>query len=225
MLLRVVFVIILSIIFGLSVFSQENRLEKKEVTGKVTDVNNLPLKGVFIFADSIKTRVKTNRTGFYKIKLHSTTKILTAYLPRLGILNMEYTGQSKVDFLFTQQAKPITEGKLIELGYILYPEPLVDTSWYKDYASVLELLDKRFYNVIVKNGKIKIGKGPNQFSGDNDPLILLNNQPIDVASLETIGTSDIKSIRVINRGSETAAYGGLKAANGVILITLKQYQD
>jgi hypothetical protein len=44
---------------------------------------------------------------------------------------------------------------------------------------------------------------------------------VHVGELGTIPTSEVKLIRVIDKGSEAAQYGGLKAANGVILITLK----
>ena len=83
-------------------------------------------------------------------------------------------------------------------------------------------MDKRFYNVRVTNGEIIIGKGANQFNGDTTPLILVDNQQRGIDALVSIATSDVKLIRVISRGSEAAQYGGLKAANGVILITLKQ---
>ncbi|MFH6604785.1 TonB-dependent receptor plug domain-containing protein [Maribacter algicola] len=63
-----------------------------------------------------------------------------------------------------------------------------------------------------------MGKGANNFSGNKDPLILVNGQPMtDVSS---IPTSEIKLIWVISKGSETAQYG-LRGTNGVILIDLK----
>lgn len=196
--------------------------EKVQVSGTITDINSAPLKGVIIFVDSVKTKSKTNKKGVYKVTISSESKILTVYSPSLGVLSMEFSGQDRVNFMFTQESKAITEKKLGELGFTLYPEPKEKTTWYADYSSILEILDKRFYNVRVNNGVIKIGKGPNQFNGDSAPLVLVNNQPMDIGTLGTIATSDVKLIRVIDRGSEAANYGGLKAANGVILVTLKQ---
>ena len=120
-----------------------------------------------------------------------------------------------------QQTGPFTEEQLGELGFTLEPASKNNIDWYSDFATILDILDKRFYNVKVTNGVIKIGKGANQFSGDSTPLILVDNQQVNVSSLSTIPTTDVKLIRVIDKGSEAAQYGGLKAANGVILITLK----
>lgn len=208
------------VIWSIPTMAQENN-NKIQVMGTVTDVSGKPLKGVMVFVDSIKTKSKTNKKGIYRIKLSPDTKILTVYSPDLGVLSMNYTGQTNIGFTYTRESGPLSKENLTEIGFMVYQEPVGDTSWYTDYSSILELLDRRFYNVRVTNGKIKIGKGPSQFSGDSDPLVLVNNQSMNVSVLSTISTSDVKLIRVINRGSEAAFYGGLKAANGVILVTLK----
>ncbi|RLD29717.1 MAG: hypothetical protein DRI75_02260 [Bacteroidetes bacterium] len=220
MIYRFFFGISLLIAFSNTVIAQESR-SKIRVSGIVTDVNGNPLKRVMIFIDKIKTRVKTNKKGIYTIKMNQDSKLLTVYSPNLGILSVEYKGQSKVDFMYTQESIPINEEKLLQLGFTLDPAPKNDNN-YSDFSSILEILDKRFYNVRVTNGVIKIGKGANQFGGDSTPLIFVDNQRVNVGELGTIATSDVKSIRVISKGSEAAEYGGLQAANGVILITLKQ---
>ena len=172
--------------------------------------------------DSVKTKVKTNKKGAYKIRIHPDTKLLTVYSEKFGVLSMEYTGQKKVSFLYKQDSKPLKEEELSKIGFKLYSEPKGDTSWYADFSSILDILDKRFYFAKVTNGKIKIGKGANQFSGDTDPLLLVDNQRMPISVLATIATSDVQLIRVIHNGSEAAQYGSLQAANGVILITLKK---
>ncbi len=210
----------LLIAFSNTVIAQESK-SKIRVSGIVTDVNGNPQKGVMIFIDKIKTRVKTNKKGIYTIKMNHDSKLLTVYSQNLGILSVEYKGQSKVDFMYTQESVLINEEMLLKLGFTLDPTPKRVNN-YSDFSSILEILDRKFYNVRVTDGVIKIGKGTNQFSGDSTPLILVDNQRVNVGELGTIATSDVKSIRVISKGSEAAEYGGLKAANGVILITLKQ---
>ena len=116
----------------------------------------------------------------------------------------------------------MSEDQLVELGFTLRRKSDGNKVKYEDFSSVLEILDKTFYNVRVINGTIKIGRGANQFNGNTEPLILVDNQRVGVEVLGTIATTDIESIRVISNGSESAQYGSLKAANGVILITLKK---
>lgn len=200
---------------------EKDQKKKIQLTGTVIDKYGVPLRGVVMLVDSVKTKVKTNRKGIYNITLQPEVKILTAYSKRFGLLSMKYTGQTEVNFMYTQDSKAVSEEQLFELGFKIYSKPKSDTSWYSDFATILEILDRRFYNVNVTNGRIKIGKGPNQFAGDNEPLVIVNDQQMPLGVLSTIATSDVKLIRVIHLGSEAAAYGGLKAANGVILITLK----
>ena len=215
-------VLILLLLGTLPMIAQEEAGQTIEVTGTVTDVNNAPIKNAMVFVDSVKTKAKTNKKGIYKVKLDPNAKVLTVYSPKMGVLSMEYTGQKKVSFMFTHENKPISKKALSDLGFSLYSKPKEDTSWYKDYSSILEILDKRFYNVRVTNGVVKIGKGPNHFHGESEPMVLVNDQPMDISVLGTIATTDVQRIEVIDDGSEAATYGGLRAANGVIIITLKQ---
>ena len=211
--------ICLLIAFSNTVIAQENK-GKIRVSGMVTDANGNPIKGVIVFVDKVKTREKTNKKGIYKIKMGPDSKLLSVYTPNLGVLSFKYKGQSKVDFVYTPECEPVSEEMLGKLGFTLEPAPKLDNH-YSDFSSILEILDKRFYNVRVRNGEITIGKGINNFNGDRTPLILVDNREVSVQALNGIATSDVKSIRVVTEGSETAQYSGLKAANGVILITLK----
>ena len=202
--------------------AQEHNEDKILVSGMVTDVEGKPMKDVMVFVDSVKTKIKTNRKGLYKIKLSPKARVVTVYSPTLGVLSMDYKGQTKIGFVYTRENSPVSEEDLAALGFSLYPEPRGKTDWYADFSSILEILDKRFYNVRVTNGKIIIGKGPSRFHGESDPLVLVNDQIVNVSALSSIATSDVKLIRVIHRGSEAANYGGLRAANGVVLVTLKE---
>ena len=83
-------------------------------------------------------------------------------------------------------------------------------------------MDYFAHETAVIDDNCKIGKGTNQFSGNSDPLVLVDGQRQPIGVLTTIPTIDVKEIKVIHNGSETAEYGGLQAANGVVLITLKK---
>ena len=203
-----------------TVIAQENK-SKIRVSGMVTDVNSNPIPDVMIFINKVKTKEKSNKKGSYTMKMNPDAKLLSAYAPNLGILSVKYKGQSKVDFRFSPESEPITEEMLVNLGFTLEPGPKLENH-YSDFSSVLEILDRRFYNVRVTDGEIKIGKGLNQFAGDTTPLILVDKLQVNVGELNNIATTDVKSIKVISSGSEAAEYGGLNAANGVILITLKK---
>jgi len=214
--------IILYIIFQSPFLSAQNTKDSKllEVVGSVMDKLGSPIKGAMIFADSINTYTKTDKKGFYEIEIDSTTRILSVYSKEYGLLNMKYSGQKKVSFLYKDDSKPLKKSALSSMGFQIRKKTPSNTG-YEDFATILEILDKRFYYAKVTDGQVKIGKGINQFGGDTTPLLLVDNQQMPISMLSSIPTTDVKSIRVIHQGSEAAEYGGLRAANGVILITLK----
>jgi len=218
-----IFTLFCSVLFGQKDQSvnQVDKNERIQVIGMVMDMNGLPLKGVAVFVDSVKVKAKTNKKGVYKIKIDSDTKLLSVFSEKFGVLSMEYAGQKKISFLYKQDSKPMEEVELEQLGFKLYSKPKVDNTGYADFASVLDILDKRFFFAKVTNGKVKIGKGNNQFYGDADPLLFVDDQRMPIGMLSDLATANIESIRVIHNGSEAAQYGGLKAGNGVILIKLK----
>ena len=216
------FLLIFFILTVLNISTGQNKKpEMITVIGYVTNINNEPIKGALIFIDSVKTNSKTNKKGYYKVRIPLTTKEIAAYSPDHGILSDKYSGEKKVSFVF-KEGKPLSEEHLVlKMGYVVKRQKQDDSMWYANYSSILQILENRFPSVRVYNGKIIIGKGPNSFGGDSDPLIFVDGQRSNISVLTTIPTIEVKKIRVVTRGSEAAEYGGLQGANGVILITLK----
>ncbi|WP_343304394.1 SusC/RagA family TonB-linked outer membrane protein [Chitinophaga niabensis] len=63
-------------------------------------------------------------------------------------------------------------------------------------------------------------RGPSTFSGDKEPLIILNNFPFH-GRQENINPNDIESITLL-KDAAAASIWGVKAGNGVIVITTKK---
>ncbi len=197
---------------------QGKTAEDIEVKFLVTDFERMPIKGAYIYVDSAKTRKKTNKKGLLTIEIDPDTKWITVHSPEHGALSKGYTQQNEMLFQFPKETTPLAEADMAALGFDTKIKARGNSLNYSDYATVYEILNAKFNNVIVQGRRIIIGKGANNFSGNKDPLILVNGQPMtDVSS---IPTSEIKLIRVISKGSETAQYG-LRGTNGVILIDLK----
>lgn len=201
--------------------AQEKVSKKITVTGMVTDYGNKPIKGVFIFVDSLKTKVKTNKKGVYKIKLDPNAKLLSAFSLNHGIIDIGYNKQGKVNFIFPENNKTLTEEELTDIGYnfsynVRYKG--ADAS-YDNYRDIFELLKSRFPNVQVRGQTIRIlGTGATISSNDGSypPIFLVNGS--QVSSIATIAPIDIKSI-VVER-TKTSLYGS-RGAGGVIKIKLK----
>lgn len=201
--------------------AQEKVSKKITVTGIVTDYGNKPIKGAFIFVDSLKTKVKTNKKGVYKIKLDSEAKLLTAFSLNHGIIDIGYNKQEKVNFIFPENNEILTEEELTDIGYDFSYNGRykgADAS-YDNYRDIFELLKSRFPNVKVTGETIRIlgtGATLNSSSGSFRPIFLVNGS--EVTSIASIAPVDIKSI-VVER-TKSSLYGS-RGAGGIIKIKLK----
>lgn len=213
--------IILFIFCNANVINAQNDNSKKNtLTGTVTDSENNPIKEAFIYVDSIKTRVKTNKKGFYKIKLNQKNKIIAVFSINHGIMNMDYTGQDKINFIFPKDNYVTNESELVILGYTVSNSRIKEKEQnYDNYQDIFELLKSRFPNVRVSGETIRIrgtGNTINSSDGSFAPIFLVDGS--EVYSISSIAPIDIKSI-VIEK-SKSSLYGS-RGAGGVIKITLK----
>lgn len=212
----IVFVFILSA--SITLKAQDGGIKKVELSGVVTDYDNNPIKGVRVFVDSLKTTVKTDKNGFYKIILTNKNKLITAYSLKHGLIDIGYNGEDKINFIFPKEKEIITKKKFSELGYGLsnYDDKSID---YSSYTDIFQLLRTKFQNVEIIGSEIRIKGSGSSLSSANaniPPIFIVNNS--QVSSISSINPADIKSVSV-NRAN-TSLYGS-RGAGGVIKIVLK----
>lgn len=220
---RLLFVVFTFTFFG--ILAQSNTSQIK-INGKVTDFNNKPVKGAIIYVDSVRTEVITNKRGLYKIKLSSNAQHIGASVEKYGLLSTNYSGEKKIDFVF-RNPEEYANTTDMKIGMV-YKRDIEKTNNsinrgnnYEDFSSVTQLLNNRFPFVRAGGNSIVIGKGVNTFSGDPNPIIIVDNQRSNIRFFLGLPTNDIEHIRVIRRGSEAAEYGSLGASNGVIIVKTK----
>lgn len=192
------------------------------VNGTVTDAENKPIKGVYIYVDSAKTRVKTNRKGQFKMILKPSNKEISAYSEFSGMQTMAYAGETELNFVFPKDFKVIDEKELAELGYtIKVPKKLKKAPKdYSKYLDVYQMLIAEFPGVLVTGQSIRLrGTASNSVNSGQEPLIIIDDTPTGSGSLSTILPQDIKSVKIIR--DEGASFYGARGANGVILIKMK----
>ncbi len=203
---------------ALDLSAQERRRSYKTVRGKVKDHNDQPVKNAFIFIDMVKTDVRTNKKGEYKIRIAPVEKLISVYHEKHGYVNWEYGGEKKINFVYPEDSDPVTQEQMEDLGFDFQ---VPEKNWYAGFADVTDILDAKFTNVRVINDQIIVGlSGTNVVTGDTRPLILVNDVPTQVSQLDVIPTTEIHSIEVLDKASQTSAYG-FRGVNGVIIIQLK----
>ena len=78
-------------------------------------------------------------------------------------------------------------------------------------------------NGIKKENRIEL-RGNRSISGDNNALVVIDNQISDNETLEQLPPESIKSVNVI-KGAQGAALYGSQGVNGVIVVITKQMSD
>ncbi len=198
---------------------EKTQIELTEISivGTVADAEYKPLKGVTIFVDSVKTKVKTNRKGEFSIRVQPNTKVISAFSKFGGMLSHTYSGETVINFVFPKDYKIISKKELTALGYTTKTSKKQSKN-YNKYLDVYQLLVAEFPGVTVNGKTIRLrGTASNSINLSQDPLLLVNG--VQAESIDFIRPQDIKSIRVIR--NEEASFYGARGSNGVIVIQMK----
>lgn len=199
---------LLVIVFSFSshIFSQKK--ENITISGFVRDSINNPIKNCVIFVDNIKQKKKSNKKGFYSLKLKKNPKKLMFYSSKHGITEIDYPYKSNIDVRFK---------KMNSAEKIKYQEIEKENNNRFRYTDIYSYLRGRVAGVKVEPDKTIIVRGITSLYGSNDPLFVLNKVAITKEDVESINPADIKSVRVL-KGSDTAIWG-MRGSAGVIVIT------
>ena len=211
------FLTVIALSSTLSLSAQQNTSKKVQLTGMVTDYNNKPIKGARIFVDSLKTKVKTNKKGEYKIMVSDKNKLITVFSGDHGLIDIDYTGQAKINFIFPESVKIFSKKEFAQMGYgtSVYDENEVD---YSSYTDIFQLLKSKFPNIQVTGETVRLRDSGSSITGGLlEPLYLVNGS--QVSNIASINPADIKSIDVSR--TTTSLYGS-QGAGGIIKIKLKK---
>lgn len=215
------------ILGNFQVQSQEKKPKKIVITGTITDFNDEPLRGVYIYVDSLQTNVRTNKKGMYKLKTNDDLTMITVYSPEHGLMSTSYSGEKKISFKYSKDSKPLTQDEVLDLGYykpIRSNGRIVNfegTRSMNGFNNIYQLIEGTVAGVTVTGNKISIrGADSSSTSPGNEtqPLFMVNN--VAMYDISNIPPNQVKSIEVI-KGPE-AAYYGAKGVHGVIKINLKE---
>ncbi|HNX43405.1 MAG TPA: SusC/RagA family TonB-linked outer membrane protein [Bacteroidales bacterium] len=232
-------------------FSLLTSAQQMAVTGTVTsseDGSTLP--GVSILIKGTSTGTTTDINGKYALSRLSSSNILVFSF--LGYEKQEITvrNQSVINVVMKPAATRLEEVVVTALGVkrqkreIGYSTEKIETKQIANAGApnIINALAGRSAGVMVSQGdgvdggttRITI-RGNNNLGGNNEPLIVVDNVPLEnTEGLTDIGRGvdwgngisdlnslDIEEYSVLKGGAASALYGS-RGANGVILITTKR---
>ncbi|MBS1489281.1 MAG: TonB-dependent receptor [Bacteroidetes bacterium] len=216
------------------------------VKGKVTSSDDgTALPGVNILEKgSTSNGVVSDANGAYTISVDAKAVLSFSFIGYKAI-DVAVEGRSVLDLVMETDIKALSE--IVVIGYGQQEKKDVTGSLAavgtKDFnraviASPQDMLIGKVAGVQIttNNGAPGSGstiriRGDGSASGSKDPLIVIDGFPVDnngtaglANPMATINPNDIETFTVLKDASATAIYG-LRAANGVIIITTKKGKE
>lgn len=225
-----------------------------KITGKVSDATNAAMPGVSILVSGTNTGTTTDTDGKFSIEAPRDASLI---FTSIGFSNqtISVNSRSVIDVQMVEDEKSLGEVVVTALGIKRAAKTLgyatatvtADEISINRSPNLVSSLQGKMAGVNITSmttgpggtAKIRI-RGQSSFSGQNNPLIIVNGVPIDNANyalggdfgtrapnssdggdgLASINPDDIESMTVL-KGATAAALYGSRAKDGVVMITTK----
>ncbi|MEM8506614.1 MAG: SusC/RagA family TonB-linked outer membrane protein [Bacteroidota bacterium] len=208
--------------------------QEKEIRGKVTDSENLPLPGVSIVVLETTNGTQTDFDGNYLISVSEGQVLRFTYLGQKTV-EMVVGGSSVINVQMEEDAEALEE--VVVQGYrnatkatssIAISTVTAETIINRPNASAIQTLSGQVagLNITAASGqpgappRVNL-RGIGSINGNTDPLYIIDGAPVDANAFRSLGNNDIASVSVLKDAGATAIYGN-RGANGVIIIKTRQ---
>lgn len=207
--------------------------QQRTVTGKITNAAGEPIPGASVVIKGTTTGTVTDFDGNYI--LNGITQGSAIQFSFVGLEPQEivFTGQSTINIVLEE--KTIGIGEVVAVGYGVQKKVNVtgalstmdgDNIVEKPVSQLSTALQGMAPGVTITQrsgqpgldvGSINI-RGIGSINSESEPLVLVDGMEYDINDVDP---NDIESISVLKDAAASAIYG-VRAANGVILITTKR---
>lgn len=209
--------------------------QEKTISGTVTDRNNEPLIGLSVAIEGTTTGVITDLDGKYSIPAKQGDNLVFSYV---GMKTQKFavTNQTTIDVVMEEDASTMLQETVV-IGYGTAKK--ADLTGSIGNISSDAILKQPALNAAQSiQGKVSgvniiasdapgsspgvIIRGLGTALGGRNPLYIVDGFATD--NINNISPSDIVSMNVLKDASSSAIYG-LRAANGVIIVTTKRGEE
>lgn len=209
-------------------------MEARKVSGVITDeTDKAPIPGVAVFVEGGNSSAVSSVDGEYEI---DATQGSTLVFSCVGYVTkkVKVTEDPVLNISMTSDIQNLSDAIVVAYGTTKKESftgsaEVVTNKKIKDRSAsdVTKLLDGQVSGVMMTSGSGQPGSGASlmirgfgSVNASNSPLIVVDGVPYD-GDLNSISSSDIKSVSVLKDASAGALYGA-RGANGVVLITTTQ---
>ncbi|CAN5659297.1 TonB-dependent receptor [soil metagenome] len=225
-------------------------IEKKNVSGKITNASGNPVAGATIVVKNTTSGTSSSETGAYSIAV--PTGKSTLVISSVGFKTKEITvnGQATINVVLEDDKNELSQVVVIGYGVVRKSDLTGSVSSIKaedlkavPATSFDQAMQGRAAGVQVTQTSGKPGseasiriRGTSSINAGNEPLYVIDGLLISsdagdmttgvtlgprIGALSAINPNDIESIEILKDASATAIYGA-RGANGVVLITTKR---
>ena len=222
------------LLIGLFACAISYSYSQSNVSGVVEGENGDPIPLASVSVKGANKGVKTDFEGKYSIAVDVTDTLTLVYYAT-GFVRQEIlvAGRAKIDVVLVSEATELDEVVVVGYGEASSKELTGATSKVDgedvekmNLARMDQALQGQVSGVNISTNSGSPGGSSNirirglSTFGNNDPLVLVDGVVYDVAGLNALNPSDIKSINVLK--DATAGIYGVRAANGVIIVETKK---
>ncbi|MGE0090854.1 MAG: SusC/RagA family TonB-linked outer membrane protein, partial [Bacteroidales bacterium] len=222
------------------------------ITGTVTSSEDgMPLPGVSVIVKGTTIGGATDPDGKYEINVPADAQILTFSSVGFKVQEVSIAGRAIIDVVLQSESVEMQEVVVTALGITREKKAIGyavqdvkgDELVKAREANVINSLSGKVAGVNITSSSGAVGastrvelRGASSLTGNNQPLYVIDGIPMDNSNYSTaangggfdtpngisdINSDDIESVSVL-KGPNAAALYGLRAANGVIVITTKK---
>ena len=219
---------------SVSSVSQSSNVEAhKTISGKVVDTSGDPLIGATVLVKGTKDATATNADGEFVIRATAGQQLVVSYIGYKGV-TVDVTNRTDYNIELQENATDFDE--VVVVGYATQKKVnltgAVAALSSKDIentpvANTATLLQGRLPGLVLTsqgaqagndNPEIRI-RGIGTFNNSN-PMVIIDGIESSVNQIQDIPAADIESVSVLKDAASAAIYG-VRAGNGVIIITTK----
>lgn len=225
--------------------------QEKTVSGTVTDQEGLPLPGVSVLVVGTTSGTQTDFDGNYSINVEEGQTLRFSYIGQATV-ERPVGSSNSIDVQMEEDAEALEEVVVTALGIKSKPREL---SYAVQQVDAEEIANTNEVNVatalagkaagvqvIGSSGSVGAStniriRGNTSINRTNSPLFVIDGVPIDNSSSQNevggvdnsnraidINQNDIASMNILKGVAAQTLYG-LRAANGVVLITTKSGRE
>ena len=220
------FFLLWALLFSVAIYSQS-----VSVNGSVTDEMGVPLPGVTVIVKNTTTGTVSDFDGNYSISADDDSVLSFSYI---GYKTQEINvnGQSTIDISMVEDTSQLDEVVVVGYGSVKKADLTgsvtsisTEEITQRSVNNPLEGIQGNLPGVVITNNTGRVGdgfdvkiRGNNSFSGDTQPLFVVDGVPTD--GIDFLNPQDIERIDVLKDASSAAIYGS-RGANGVVIVTTK----